>query len=161
MRLQQHTTLSTMAYNQSITVVRDQKHYLPLTKTIDQHEELLLLTPLLKPLPTSAAFKTLGETNDAAARERHSAWETSASVMSGERVFRELGRSLARQRNGRLLHASYTANGVRPDHESLIDRASALIVVTANADQNRYQHGFTKHVAMLCKLATKDSGGQK
>lgn len=151
--LQQHSMLSTTAYNESITVVRDQKQYLPLAKTIDQHEELLLLTPLLKPLPASAAFKTLSETNDAPGHERHSAWEASASVMSGERVFRELGRSLARQRNGRLLHASYTANGVRPDHESLINRASAVIVVTANAGQNRYQHAFTKHVAMLCKLA--------
>ena len=129
--------------------------------TIDQHEELLLLTPLLKPLPTSADFKTLGENYDASSRERHFAWETSASVMSGERVFRELGRSLARQRNGRLLHASYTANGLRPDHESLINRARAVIVVTANAGQNRYQHGFTKHVAMLCKSANTNSGEHK
>jgi beta-N-acetylhexosaminidase len=157
----QHSSLSTTAYNESITVVRDVKHYLPLTKIIDQHEELLLLTPLLKPLPTSADFKTLGENYDASSRERHFAWEASASVMSGERVFRELGRSLARQRNGRLLHASYTANGLRPDHESLINRARAVIVVTANAGQNRYQHGFTKHVAMLCKLANTNSGEQK
>jgi beta-N-acetylhexosaminidase len=159
--LPQHSALSTTAYNESITVVRDQKQYLPLTKTIDQHEELLLLTPLLKPLPTSAAFKTLGETNDAPSHEHHSAWEASASVMSGERVFRELGRSLARQRKGRLLHASYTANGLRPDHESLINRASAVIVVTANAGQNRYQHAFTKHVAMLCKSATTNVGDHK
>ena len=157
----QHSSLSTTAYNESITVVRDVKRNLPLSKVIDQQEELLLLTPLLKPLPTSAAFKTLGENNDASSHERHSAFEASASVMSGERVFRELGHSLARQRNGKLLHASYTANGLRPDHESLINRASAVIVVTANAGQNRYQHGFTKHVAMLCKLATKDSGEQK
>jgi beta-N-acetylhexosaminidase len=159
--LPQHSTLSTTAYNESITVVRDQKQYLPLTKAIDQHKELLLLTPLLKPLPTSAAFKTLGESNDAASHERHSAWEASASVMSGERVFRELGRSLARQRNGRLLHASYTANGLRPDHETLINRASAVIVVTANAGQNRYQHGFTKYVAMLCKLASTNVADHK
>lgn len=157
----QHSTLSTTAYNESITVVRDQKQYLPLTKIIDPHEELLLLTPLLKPLPTSAAFKMLGETSEAPNHEQHAAWEASASMMSGERVFRELGRSLARQRNGRLLHASYTANGVRPDHESLINRASAVIVVTANAGQNRYQHGFTKHVAMLCKLATTNTGDNR
>ena len=159
--LPQHSKLSTTAYNESITVVRDENQYLPLTKTVDQHEELLLLTPLLKPLPTSAASKTLGEANDAPSHELHSAWKASASVMSGERVFRELGRSLARQRNGRLLHASYTANGVRPDHESLINRASAVIVVTANASQNRYQHGFTKHITMLCKLATTNTGGRK
>ena len=159
--LPQHQSLSTTAYNDSITVVRDLKQYLPLTKVLDQHEELLLLTPLLKPLPTSAAFKTLGENHDAASHERHSAWEASASVMSGERVFRELGRSLARQRNGRLLHASYTANGLRPDHESLINRASAVIVVTANAGQNRYQHGFTKHVTMLCKSDITESRERK
>ena len=72
--------------------------------------------------------------------------------MSGENVFQEFGRSLARQRNGRVLHASYTANGVRPMHENLINRANAVIVITADANRNLYQHGFTKHVAVICKL---------
>jgi len=80
--------------------------------------------------------------------------------MSGERVFRELGRSLARQRSGRVLHTSYTANGVRPVHENLINRASAIIVMTADANRNLYQHGFTKHVSMICNMQYT-TGGEK
>lgn len=71
--------------------------------------------------------------------------------MVGESIFKEFGRSIARQRNGRVMHTSYTANGVRPVHENLINRASAVIVLTADANRNLYQHGFTKHVAMICK----------
>jgi len=81
--------------------------------------------------------------------------------MSGERVFRELGRSLARQRNGRVLHTSYTANGVRPQHENLIERASAIVVLTADANRNLYQNAFTKHVAMICNTQYGKSGERK
>lgn len=79
--------------------------------------------------------------------------------MSGEGVFRELGRSLARARNGKILHTSYTANGVRPVHENLINRASGIVIVTADANRNLYQSGFTKHVAMMCSMLR--AGGQK
>jgi beta-N-acetylhexosaminidase len=79
--------------------------------------------------------------------------------MSGEGVFRELGRSLARQRHGKLLHTSYTANGVRPVHENLINRAAAIIIITADANRNLYQNGFTKHVAMMCSMLS--AGGKK
>jgi beta-N-acetylhexosaminidase len=154
-----HTALSTKAYNNSITVVRDKNHLLPLTNIIDPEEELLLLTPLVKPLAASAAARAVIESMEAHSPEP-AAWERSASVMSGERVFRELGRSLARQRNGRVLHTSYTANGVRPVHENLINRASAVIVLTADANRNIYQQGFTKHVAMICNMQYS-SGGEK
>ncbi|EAQ84997.1 hypothetical protein CHGG_09011 [Chaetomium globosum CBS 148.51] len=79
--------------------------------------------------------------------------------MSGEGVFRELGRSLARARHGKLLHTSYTANGVRPVHENLINRASCIIIVTADANRNLYQAGFTKHVSMMCSMLR--ASGQK
>lgn len=154
-----HTALSTKAYNTSITVVRDKNRLLPLTNVIDGEEELLLLTPLVKPLAASAASRALSETATTASPEP-AAWERSASVMSGERVFRELGRSLARQRSGRVLHTSYTANGVRPVHENLINRASAIIVLTADANRNLYQHGFTKHVSMICNMQYT-TGGEK
>ncbi|OCK96203.1 glycoside hydrolase family 3 protein [Cenococcum geophilum 1.58] len=154
-----HTALSTKAYNTSITVVRDKNRLLPLTNVIDGEEELLLLTPLVKPLAASAASRALSETVATASPEP-AAWERSASVMSGERVFRELGRSLARQRSGRVLHTSYTANGVRPVHENLINRASAIIVLTADANRNLYQHGFTKHVSMICNMQYT-TGGEK
>ena len=154
-----HTTLSTRAYNSSISVVRDKNRILPLTNVMEPEDELLLLTPLVKPLVASAASKALSEQVVNGSPEP-AAWERSASVMSGERVFRELGRSLARQRSGRVLHTSYTANGVRPQHENLINRASAVIVVTADANRNLYQHGFTKHVAMICNMQYT-SGGEK
>ncbi|KAF2788487.1 glycoside hydrolase family 3 protein [Melanomma pulvis-pyrius CBS 109.77] len=154
-----HTALSTKAYNGSITVVRDKNRLLPLSNILDSEEELLLLTPLVKPLAASAASRALSETAATASPEP-AAWERSASVMSGERVFRELGRSLARQRSGRILHTSYTANGVRPVHENLINRASAIIVLTADANRNLYQHGFTKHVSMICNMQYT-TGGEK
>ncbi|KAF2747267.1 glycoside hydrolase family 3 protein [Sporormia fimetaria CBS 119925] len=154
-----HTALSTKAYNNSITVVRDKNRLLPLTNILDNEEELLLLTPLVKPLAASAASRALSESVTEKSPEP-GAWERTASVMSGERVFRELGRSLARQRNGRVLHTSYTANGVRPVHENLINRAGAIIVLTADANRNLYQHGFTKHVSMICNMQYT-TGGEK
>ncbi|KAF2097906.1 glycoside hydrolase [Rhizodiscina lignyota] len=153
-----HTALSTKAYNSSITLVRDKTHLIPLSNLVEPEEEICLLTPLVKPLAASAASRAISESANAHSPEP--AWERTSSVMSGERVFRELGRSLARQRNGRVLHTSYTANGVRPMHETLINRASAVIIVTADANRNIYQQGFTKHVAMICNMQFT-AGGEK
>ncbi|RMZ84967.1 hypothetical protein DV738_g437, partial [Chaetothyriales sp. CBS 135597] len=147
-----HSSLSTAAYNKSITIVRDTRKYLPLSKTLRQEDELLLLTPLIKPLPGSPAYKALYEDSPAQYSDFWSDNDRNAMVMSGERVFREFGRALARQRKGRVLHTSYTANGVRPLHESLVSRAKAVIVVTADAGRNLYQNAFAKHIAMMCKL---------
>lgn len=155
-----HTQLSTKAYNASITVVRDKNRLLPLTNLLEPEDELLLLTPLVKPLAASAAAKAISEqASNGSPEPEH--WQRSASVMSGERVFRELGRTLARQRTGRVLHTSYTANGVRPQHENLINRASAVIIVTADANRNMYQHGFTKHVAMICNMHYTSTGARR
>lgn len=153
-----HSALSTNVYDHSITVMRDKDHLLPLINVMDANDELLLLTPLIKPLPASAALKKLSAGAKLAAAE-HDSWRQRTSVMSGEGVFRELGRSLARQRRGKVLHTSYTANGVRPVHENLISRASAIIIVTADANRNLYQTGFTKHVSMLSSLPS--AGGKK
>ncbi|KAI1633273.1 glycoside hydrolase family 3 protein [Biscogniauxia mediterranea] len=150
-----HLALSRKAYDQSITVVRDKDHLLPLSQSLLQEEELLLLTPLVKPLPASAATKSIMEKgNMKAASSLHERWshQERGAIMSGEGVFRELGRSIARIRHGKLLHTSYTANGLRPVHENLINRASAIIIVTADANRNMYQSGFTKHVAMMCHM---------
>jgi beta-N-acetylhexosaminidase len=153
-----HLALSTRAYDSSITIMRDKGHLLPLSNTLYPDDELLLLTPLVKPLPASAATKTLTETARSVSTE-HDKWLHRSSIMSGEGVFRELGRSLARQRHGKLLHTSYTANGVRPVHENLINRAAAIIIITADANRNLYQNGFTKHVAMMCSMLS--AGGKK
>ncbi|KAI1649047.1 glycoside hydrolase family 3 protein [Daldinia loculata] len=148
-----HLALSRKAYDQSIAVVRDKDNLLPLSQSLLQEEELLLLTPLVKPLPASAATKNMLEKGNKAP-SLHEKWihQERGAIMSGEGVFRELGRSIARIRNGKLLHTSYTANGLRPVHENLINRASAIIIVTADANRNMYQTGFTKHVAMMCHM---------
>ena len=157
-----HTHLSTRAYNSSITVVRDRSKLLPLSNLLEPDDELLLLTPLIKPLPASAALHSLQDHVSNSPPSAFPEWSSNGSVMNGERVFREFGRSLARQRNGRLLHTSYTANGVRPVHENLISRAAAVIVITADANRNLYQNGFTKHVSMICKVhSTTDGKGRE
>ncbi|KAJ5598241.1 hypothetical protein N7537_008325 [Penicillium hordei] len=150
-----HTNLSTRAYNSSITVMRDKNNLLPLSNVIEADEELLLLTPLVKPLPTSAVSLSVAGSMDPLSSERTS------SILSGEGVFKELGRSLSRQRNGRVLHTSYTSNGVRPIHEDLIQRASAVVVVTADANRNLYQQGFSKHVSMVCQSQYTSSGERR
>lgn len=157
-----HLTLSRRAYESSITVMRDKDRLLPLSQSMEQDEELLLLTPLVKPLPASTATKAIEAKNSkGAVSTEHDKWlhRDRGAIMSGEGVFRELGRSLARARNGKLLHTSYTANGVRPVHENLINRASGIIIVTADANRNLYQSGFTKHVAMMCSMLR--ASGQK
>jgi beta-N-acetylhexosaminidase len=60
-----------------------------------------------------------------------------------------------------VLHTSYTATGIRPIHENLIDRVSAVIVVTADANRNLYQNGFTKHVSMICKSQFSQTGERR
>ena len=113
-----HLALSRKAYDNSITVMRDKDRLLPLSHSMDQGEELLLLTPLVKPLPASTATQKILESKRQKDQPggNHDKWahRDRGAIMSGEGVFRELGRSLARARNGKLLHTSYTANGVRP-----------------------------------------------
>lgn len=157
-----HTNLSNAAYSQSITVVRDQNHYLPLSRAIKAEDELLLLSPLVKPLPASALFhhKQM-DFSSAPTYGRSPSFDTNASIMSGEQVFRGLGRTLASYRNGKISHTSYTANGVRPLHENLLSRAQAVIVITADAGRNMYQNAFAKHISMLCKLSVGPNGKPK
>lgn len=152
-----HTSLSTRAYDNSITVMRDKNNFLPLSNIIDANEELLLLTPLVKPLAASAVTLSANEPVHGSL-DPASVLGRTASVVSGETVFKELGKSLSRQRNGRVLHTSYTSNGVRPIHEDLIKRASAVIVITADANRNLYQQAFSKHVSLLCHSQYSPSG---
>lgn len=155
-----HTNLSKRAYNSSISVVRDKRELLPLSNTLEPNEELLLLTPLVKPLPASAVSRSVAA-HLGLSLEDPTAWDRTTSVLSGESVFKELGRSLSRHRNGKVLHTSYTTNGVRPIHEELIDRASAIILVTTDANRHLYQHGFTKHVSMLCRFSPSGEPREK
>lgn len=138
--------------------MRDKGHLLPLSNKLYADDELLLLTPLVKPLPASTATRMLTESSKSVSAD-HDKWTHRSSIMSGEGIFRELGRSLARQRHGKLLHTSYTANSIRPVHENLINRASCFIIVTADPNRNLYQSGFTKHVAMMRSMLS--AGGKK
>ncbi|QPG94428.1 hypothetical protein C2857_006025 [Epichloe festucae Fl1] len=153
-----HLSLSRHAYDESITVFRDKEKLLPLSNSMHPGEELLLLTPLVKALPASAMTKSLlgSKKNWPRAPTTYDDWahkeRQRSAIMSGEGVFREFGKNLARYRNEKLLHTSYTANGVRPVHENLINRASCTIIVTADANRNMYQAGFTKHVDMMCSM---------
>ncbi|KAM3533528.1 hypothetical protein MY4038_003211 [Beauveria bassiana] len=160
-----HLTLSRRAFDESITVIRDKEQLLPLSQSMHPGEELLLLTPLVKPLPASSLTKSLldAKQDQSLATGNHERWvhrrQDRTAHMSGEGVFREFGKTLARYRNEKLLHTSYTANGVRPVHENLINRASCIIIFTADANRNLYQAGFTKHVDMMCSMLR--SRGQK
>jgi beta-N-acetylhexosaminidase len=160
-----HHSLSRRAYDDSITVIRDKEKLLPLSASMHPGEELLLLTPLVKPLPASSLTRNILESRNShdGAPNTHDKWLHShrerGAIMSGEGVFREFGKALARSRNEKLLHTSYTANGLRPVHENLINRASCIIIVTADANRNLYQAGFTKHVDMMCSMLR--SRGQK
>ncbi|CAH0052838.1 unnamed protein product [Clonostachys solani] len=161
-----HLALSRRAYDDSITVIRDKEKLLPLSSSMHPGEELLLLTPLVKPLPASQLTKSLTGSRpngQSLVPTVHDSWNHSerdrGSILSGEGVFREFGKELARARNEKLLHTSYTANGVRPVHENLINRASCIIIITADATRNMYQAGFTKHVDMMCSMLR--SRGQK
>lgn len=113
-----HLALSREAYDRSVTVVRDTDGFIPLSGSLLQEEELLLLTPLVKPLPASKATKSLmekaGIKNGSGNLHDRFIHQEKGAIMSGEGVFREFGKSLARARHGKLLHTSYTANGLRP-----------------------------------------------
>ncbi|KAF5972240.1 beta-n-acetylhexosaminidase [Fusarium coicis] len=152
-----HLALSLQAYGDSITIIRDKEKVIPLTASMHPGEELLLLTPLVKPLPASSLTKKLlaAKDNQNQAEGQHEMWAHNgrdrSAILSGEGVFREFGKSLARARNEKLLHTSYTANGVRPGN-TLRLQASCIIIVTADANRNLYQAGFTKHVDMMCSM---------
>ncbi|EWC46190.1 hypothetical protein DRE_04568 [Drechslerella stenobrocha 248] len=171
-----HKELSVKAYEASITIVRDENRLIPLTHSLMPEDEVLLLTPLVKPLPASllGQAESLASTAKVDPRGDQSPTPTTIStprpdaksllstflsdkdrvLMTGESVFREVGRSLARGTGTRILHTSYTANGIRPVHENLIERASLIVIVTADANQNRYQYGFTKHISAVSKIPT-------
>ncbi|KAJ3545907.1 hypothetical protein NM208_g2275 [Fusarium decemcellulare] len=153
--LPSHKALSREAYDKSMTIVRDRDGLIPLSKSMQPDEELLLLTPLVKPLPASSLAQSMLQAKEPEENcQKHTGCiiPGETPVLGDEGVFRELGRSLARARRAKLLHTSYTVNGVRPVHENLIERASTIIVVTANASRNLYQSSFAKHVDLMCSM---------
>lgn len=127
-----HSLLATTAYQQSITVQRDDAKYLPLSESVEPDGDILLLTPLVSPIVNAEG-----------------------SGNPSEDVFKGFGRALAKIHDGKILHTSYTANGFIPEHDKLLDRAKAVIVVTTDANRNTYQVGFTRYVGQICNQQRK------
>ncbi|CAN6626139.1 hypothetical protein TRVA0_010S02740 [Trichomonascus vanleenenianus] len=134
---EQHQMLSKLAYENSVTVLRDHAKNIPLPMNIEPDSDILILTPLVTPIITT----------------RHS--KEVEHLLLGETVFQDFGKSIAKIHGGKVLHASYTANGLTNLHDGLIERAKAVIVVTADANRNMYQIGFTKHVGVICSQQRK------
>lgn len=135
-----HQGLALNAYQKSITVLRDHAKYLPLDESVEPDGDILLLTPLVYPIIM-----------------RGNMHGSSYSGQPGpsEDVFKGFGRSLAKLHSGKILHASYTANGFITKHEELLDRAKAVIVVTTDAVRNVYQASFAKKVGLNCSQQRK------
>ncbi|KAA8917091.1 hypothetical protein TRICI_000763 [Trichomonascus ciferrii] len=133
----QHLPLSQKSYEHSITLVRDHAKHIPLTNCVEPDADILLLTPLVTPIISTKHSPELDH------------------LLLGETVFQEFGKSLGKLHTGKILHASYTANGLMSLHDGLIERAKAVIVVTTDANRNMYQVGFTKHVSVICNQHSK------
>ncbi|RFU75435.1 glycoside hydrolase, superfamily [Trichoderma arundinaceum] len=142
-----HSALSNEAYTGAISLIRDTDANL---SRIRECAEILLLTPLVGLFPSTAT------------RESSYAYLTKTTQLApGEDRFQGFGNSLAEILETRVTHTSYSSNGLRPKHEDLISRASAVIILTADAIRNSYQYGVTKHVNMQCCYQTDSEGRQK
>lgn len=106
--MQHHTALSRKAYENSLTVVRDENNLIPLSSRIAHKDEVLLLTPIVRPLHHRAPGEPTVD------------------------PFEVFGKALAR-RHPHITQAPYTAHGVTQTHVALIKRCAAVIFVTVNA----------------------------
>ncbi|KAJ9148983.1 Glycoside hydrolase family 3 protein [Pleurostoma richardsiae] len=138
-----HMTLASRIYEESITLVRDDHGYIPLSNVLSDNSTLLILSPIL-------------HHRDGGLRSNHqhqeSNFPTGEGLQYGEDYFQDFGRAMACYNLGAVLHTSYTSHGVRSEHERLIQKADAIIVLVADANRNQYQLGFAKHVAAISKL---------
>ncbi|KAH8819807.1 glycoside hydrolase superfamily, partial [Xylogone sp. PMI_703] len=139
--------LSQKAYRASISLVRDYSNALSSLRNLNKGDRVLLLTPLLESFPSTATRSTRYNTTHAAGCSGSSHLQLAA----GEDVFQSFGSSLAQKNQLRVLHTSYSSNGIRPHHEQLISQSAAVIVITADASRNTYQYGVSKYVNLLCK----------
>ncbi|EER36323.1 hypothetical protein CTRG_01063 [Candida tropicalis MYA-3404] len=138
---EEHQKLSSSAYQKSITLVRDFNGALPISNYLSDGEEvdsILLLTPLLYPI---YPCETVDKTN--------------SRLHTGEEVFQKFGDFLSdhpirQEKKYNVLHTTYTANGLTPLHESLIEQSKVVIVVTSEASRNMHQIGLVKFISLLC-----------
>lgn len=106
--MQEHGKIARRAFENSVTVVRDERLLIPLSNKIPLRGEVLLLTPVVRPL------------------DRRSSEQPTVDP------FECFGRALA-QLHPRIVHAPYRAHGFTNTHTELIKRCSAIILVTVNA----------------------------
>lgn len=119
---QSHSDLARRAYEQAITLLRDQENLIPLNRSIDEGSNILLLTPHITPI----------------------------SGYTDSNFFSIFGKALIRYHSGRLQHTTYTEKGLIKEHHTLVSKAKAIILITTDANRNEYQISFTKTVATLC-----------
>lgn len=157
---QRHKELSEIAYQRSITVVRDYANVLPLTKlnsnsnagtgiSSGETNNVLLLTPLLAPVYSA-------DTNG----------QAGSSLYAGEEIFQLFGQFLSEHPNNvdlknpfNVLHTSYTANGFTALHESLVENSKVIIVLTSEGARNMYQIGIVKYLSILCNAEAGGNAG--
>ncbi|CAZ81399.1 unnamed protein product [Tuber melanosporum] len=108
--MQEHQALARTVYENSITVVRDEKSLLPLSSRIRSTDNILLLTPVVRPL-----------------------YHRGPDELPID-PFECLGRALARH-HPKVRHAPYTVRGITSTHVALIRRAAAVIFVAASANR--------------------------
>ncbi|ODQ65639.1 putative glycosyl hydrolase [Nadsonia fulvescens var. elongata DSM 6958] len=132
-----HDALSAKAYQLSVTLLRDHGNVLPLTDSVEQDSDILLLSPLVAPL--------VGTTST----------PTHSSLLAGETAFQNFGKRLAQYHTGKVMHTCYTENGFIALHEKLIQRAKAVIIITTEAHRNTYQLTMSKLVASICATSGK------
>ncbi|ODV97552.1 hypothetical protein PACTADRAFT_21208, partial [Pachysolen tannophilus NRRL Y-2460] len=147
----EHQELSQLAYQKSITLVRDYNNCLPITKFVNddlpaEENLILLLTPVLQPLYSKNSCNPKNN-------------KPNNKIFPGEEVFQEFGKMLAncsantkneRGKNFKVLHTSYTANGLTNLHEQLIEKAKVVLLITSETSRNIHQIGITKHISILC-----------
>lgn len=144
-----HQDLASLAYQKSITLVRDYGGLLPLSKRYEQAskiESILVLSPLLSPILPKQTQKE--------------------SLFTGEEVFQSFGKFLSKHQVNAgkkyvVFHTTYTANGLTPLHESLIEKANIVVVFTSEASRNMYQIGIVKYVSVLCGANPSSFGGKR
>ncbi len=120
-----HQMLSKAAYCASLTLIRDLRHWLPISSHLTSDDDICLLTPVVKPL----------------------------SLLYGNipvDPFETLGKALA-ARHPRVRHSPYTSHGITANHCAFIKHSAVVILVTSNALKNREQLIFADHVAQLAE----------
>ncbi|EDK41878.1 conserved hypothetical protein [Lodderomyces elongisporus NRRL YB-4239] len=155
-----HQNLASLAYQKSITLVRDFNNILPITKHFHKQSEKEMEKQASEIQETES--QTTAEQQEMKNNlEKESVLilsplltplkKTKSHLFTGEEVFQSFGKQLSdHQDSFSVLHTTYTANGLTKLHEQLIARSKVVIVFTSEASRNMYQIGIVKYVSILC-----------